>query len=149
MLRIRATAKLAVPLLIVLLSLCLYSNSEYSRHLPYPSLDEIASNYQLHVGGMVSISGTVTSSARNSSVVSAGKWSFEVSPLVAKVGDKAEVLGRLKSNYRITAEKVVVQDSAGYYSIFLRSLIGAGLLAFVFLKSWKFDAKRFRFEGRG
>lgn len=149
MLRIKVTAKVLAPLLVLaLISLCVYSYFESEHHLPYPTTDEVRSNYQVYVGKQVSISGTVVSAAENVGVVSSGGLNFTVGPLLSNVGDKVEVLGTLGENYRVTAEKSVVYGKLSYYSIFPRSLIGAILLAFFFLISWKFDLKKFRFAER-
>ncbi len=137
----------AILLLLVLFSLCLYSHLEYERHLPYPNGVDVISNQKGQVG-MVFIFGTVTSSSEDTSVVSSGGYNFTVKPMTARVGDKAEVLGMLESDYRISAEKTVVYNPTSYYLIFVRSLVGAALLAFVFLKGWKFEARRFKFVER-
>ena len=138
-----------MPLLaLAMISLCTYSYFELEHHLPYPTLEEITSNYQFYVGKRISIFGTVTSATENACVISTDGSNFTVAPISTKVGDKAEVLGTLGENYRITTEKVVAYDRVSYYSIFLRSLVGAALLAFFFLKNWRFKIKRFKFVGR-
>jgi hypothetical protein len=73
---------------------------------------------------------------------------FTVQPLRAVVGDKVEVLGILGEDYNITAIQTLTYDRLSYYSIFLRSLAGVGLLTFFFLKNWASDAKKFRFKER-
>ncbi len=149
MLRIRVPKKVtALLLLIAMISLCVYSSYEYPKNLPYPTVDEIVSNYQKNVGEKISIFGTVTRATSDTSVVSTGKSIFEVKPMMAKVGDKAEILGTLELDYQIRAESVLVYDGPSYYSIFARSLIGAGLLILIFLKNWKFKFKVFKFVER-
>lgn len=145
MLRISVSNRIkAALLLLVLLSLCIYSYLEYEHHIPYPNGVDVVSGRKGQAT-VVFIFGTVTDTMGKTSVVSAGGYNFTVTPITAKVGDKVEVLGRLEENCRITAEKTVVYDSTNYYLLFVRSLAGAGLLVFVFFKSWKFEWRKFKF----
>jgi len=145
----RIQARFLFPLLVlVLISLSTYSYLEMGNHLPYPTMKEIRTDYRAHLGERVSIFGRVVGTAGDAGVVTSDGLSFTVVPLTAKVGDLAEVLGILGEDYRITAEKSLVYEGLSYYSTFLTSLVGAALLAFFFLKNWKFDLRKFRFVRR-
>lgn len=142
------TGAATILLLLAIAFLSLYSHLEYKRHLPYPTRREISMDYQSYVGREVFVFGTVASVTENGAIVSSGELNFTVTPLVAKVGDLVEVLGTLGENYSMSSRRVVVYDRASYYSEFVRSLVGAVILIFVFFKSWKFTARKFRFAER-
>ncbi len=146
----RPPAKLLAPLIILALALlCAYSFIDAGNHSPYLGVGEIRSDYQAVVGKQVAIFGDVVSVDGDGGVVSSGGLDFTVRPMLAKVGNKVEVLGVLGSSYDISADQTLAYDSLSYYAVFLRSLAGAALLAFVFLKSWSFDRQKFSFKERG
>ena len=146
----RLEAKVLAPLiLLALISLCAYSYFEMENHEPYPGTDEIRSNYQAYIGKQVSIFGDVTEIDQHTVTISSDGLNFKTQSLNAAIGDKVEIIGVLQEDYNITISNSLVYDRLGYYSVFLRSLAGVALLAFLFLKSWKFDARKFRFTERG
>lgn len=146
----RLGAKVLAPLiLLALISLCAYSYFEMENHKPYLGTDEIRSNYQAYIGKQVSIFGDVTEINQHTVTISSGGLNFRAQPLNAAIGDKVEIVGVLEGNYNITISQSLVYGRLGYYSVFLRSLVGAALLGLFFLKSWKFDARKFRFSERG
>lgn len=145
----RPSAKILAPLiLLALISLCAYSYFEVDKHAPYPGTGEIRSNYQSYVGKYVSIFGDVTSVDQDEVTISSDGLDFKVQPLQAAIGDKVEVFGVLEENYHIAAVNSLAYDKPSYYAIFMRSLIGAALLTFFFLKNWKFDPRKFIFKER-
>jgi len=143
------TKILALLLLIALVSLCAYSYLEANKHSPYPGTGEIKSNYQSYVDKQITIFGDVTAINGDAAIVSSDGLNFNVQPINAAVGDKVEVLGVLGEEYNITATEVLTYDRLSYYAVFLRSLVGAGVLAVFFLKNWAPNFKKFRFEERG
>ncbi|MFN4133676.1 MAG: hypothetical protein ACK4GQ_04850 [Candidatus Hadarchaeales archaeon] len=137
---------LALPLLSLLVALCFYSWLDVENHLPYPTRKMIEDNPQAFVGKEVFIFGEIEKISGDEAKVVSGNSVFTVTPLSGKAGDLAEVVGLLGENFNISVKSSLVYDRQSYWMEFLRSLIGATILVFLYFSSWKFSWKKFRFE---
>ena len=65
-----------------------------------------------------------------------------------KKGDLIEVTGILNGKNNVTAEKIFTQEQWKNDLIYLRSLPAIPFALYVFLRTWRFNRKIFRFERR-
>jgi hypothetical protein len=134
----------ALLLLLALTGICIYSYLTLDANLPHPGAKQVRENYASCLRREVLLFGDVIESSENVSTILDEGLSFQVFGATAQPGDKVEVLGLLKENYRVLAQRVVVYGSVGYSAIFLRSLLGAGVLMACFFRKWRFKNWRFR-----
>jgi|Deesub1362A_J573_1020465.scaffolds.fasta_scaffold02594_5 hypothetical protein len=142
---------LTIVLLTTLISLNTYYYLYHEKHEEYPGNEEVVEGFT----GKVSIGGTViTVIGKDSSgfyiLVEHGHKSKTIKILSnfnVEKGDKVEVLGLLHQD-KITPEKIMVYKKWSYYSIFIRSALAIPIVAYVFLKHWRFDLRDMRFKRR-
>jgi hypothetical protein len=127
----------AGALLGLLLALCSYSSFTARLYFPYAGEGEILEEPGEHVGEKVLICGWVVGADENRALVSIGWGEVEVLGLSAVEGERVEVFGVLVDNTTIALEKAVIYPALDYYSMFARSLAGAGVLLVLFLRYWR------------
>lgn len=138
-------------LILILVSLCIYYNSNYESHLQYPSNGAIISHYP--EGSVVSVSGEIVglnSDGFNLQEIYNGKqviYKIKTSAQ-AEPGDSAQVIGILGPSYTIKSTDIIVTPKWSYEFVLLRSVFGLIFLIFIFFKYWEFDLKLFEFIRR-
>jgi hypothetical protein len=127
----------AGALLGLLLALCSYSSFTARFQFPYAGAEEIFEKPEEHVGEKVLICGWVVGADENRALISVGRGEVEVPGLNAREGEEVEVFGVLVDNTTIALEKAVVYPILDHYSMFARSLAGAGVLLVLFFRHWR------------
>lgn len=138
-----------IVLLLALILLVAYYISNYEQHLENPNTGIILKSYPL--GQTVAVSGDVTSVGDGYFTIQDDYHNIQVnytvySPEKLSVGDEAEVLGTLGSNYQISASKILIITSFDYNFMLLRSGIAVLIFLFFFFRYWRFDFKKFEFR---
>jgi hypothetical protein len=146
---LKSRAFIFTILMIVLMFLCLYYNSNYQSHLEYPDSSLILKDYPL--GGTVSVSGVVTNSYNDGFLLSDNYHGTAVNYHVLsnqklEVGDEAEVLGTLIPNYTIKSSKILVITKFDYEFMLLRSFLVVIIFILLFRRYWRFNISRMEFR---
>ncbi|WP_136716755.1 hypothetical protein [Halorientalis salina] len=146
---------------VVLLGLLLvgmgsHYDANYENHWPYPTGDALESDYETHVGEQVFVSGTVQAVDRGNETVEIlveteqGELPLTVSGVSRDVqpGGALQVYGTVRPDTHLTADNVVVVNSAGSSRTFKYavSLIGALLVVVLFFRHWRVDRDDIGFE---
>jgi hypothetical protein len=130
--------------------------ANHDRHWPYPTGDDIATDYSEQVGQEVLLFGTVRSNDNRKTTIAVshanGSVTMEVENFDKSVqpGGTVQVFGELQPSQTIKARNVVVvnptKDSALYkYAV---SSVGALLVVGAFLREWRLDTETVSFEVR-
>jgi hypothetical protein len=138
-------------LLILLILMSFYFESNYQKHLENPTTAIILKSYPL--GETVAVSGVVKEVHDGGFSVSGMYHGFDVSYTIVsdeKVspGDQAEVLGVLEPANHVNAAKVLVVPSFDYSFMLFRSAIVGLIFIVFFLYYWSFDLKKLEFRRR-
>ena len=115
-----------ISLVLALILLSVYYESNYEQHLEYPDTSIILKDYP--VGQTVSVSGNVREVYNNSFILSDIYHNIEVnytvySPEKVSIGDNVEVLGVLGNSYNISASKILVVSAFDYHFMIFRSAV--------------------------
>lgn len=146
----------AVRLLVVCLMLASavgllvqYERAE-DAHTEYPTIAELESDYDGHVGSSHYFWGEVEATTANGFVTSYYEMRFEVvdSDADVRVGDTVQVYGVVRPERTIAAERVVRSDPGGRTYMFAVSGVAALLTAGVFARRWEFDRRTWSLRGR-
>ena len=147
-----------VVLLGALGGLCIHYATTASNHHPYPTQDELATDYDASIGEDVRLFATVKrvddGSERATVRVDSSEGSFQmtVDRFDARVqpGGVVQVYGTLQADREITAQTVAVVNPAGASKAYKYgvSVVGALLVLAVFFRSWEFEADALAFEVR-
>lgn len=145
-----------VALLAALGGLCIHYADTAGAHHPYPTQDDLATDYDAYVGEDVRLFATVkqVDEAADTATVrvdsSAGSFRMTVDAFDVQVnpGGVVQVYGTLRANHEITAQNVAVVNPAGASKAYKYgvSVVGALLVLAVFFRSWEFDADVLAFE---
>lgn len=146
---LKSRAFIFTILMIVLVFLCLYYNSNYQSHLEYPDSSLILKDYPL--GGTVSVSGVVTNSYNDGFLLSDNYHGTAVNYHVLsnqklEIGDEAEVLGTLIPNYTIKSSKILVITKFDYEFMLLRSFLVVIIFILLFRRYWRFNISKMEFR---
>jgi cytochrome c-type biogenesis protein CcmE len=138
-----------ISLVLALILLCSYYESNYEQHLEYPDISNILKNYP--IGQTVSVSGNVGDVYNGSFILSDVYHNIEVnytvySPEKVSRGDNVEVLGVLGNSYSITASKILVISGFDYHFMILRSVVVLLIFIYFFRRYWHFDFKKMVFR---
>ncbi|WP_436911207.1 hypothetical protein [Halosimplex marinum] len=147
-----------VALLGVLGGLCVHYDAVAPTHSPYPETDDLATDYDAHVGERTLLFGTVQrfepDADRATIRVDSGEGAFEmtVHGFTERVrpGGFVQAYGTLREGRTIDASAVAVVNpaggSAGYkYAV---SAVGALLVLALFFRHWRVDRASLTFEVR-
>ncbi|WP_459191563.1 hypothetical protein [Halosimplex sp. J119] len=147
-----------VALLGAVVGLCVHYDATESDNVPYPTEEELATDYETHVGEVGFLSGTVEGSDADADRATVtvesdeGDFRMTVDGFTAQVrpGGVVQVHGTLEADRTIAAENVAVVNPAGgskpyKYAV---SAVGATLAVALFFREWRFDADSLAFETR-
>lgn len=156
----RLAVRLAITVMAVVLvfGMGVHYDITEDQHWPYPDGDELAADYDAHVGETTLVWGTVESvdlSAETAQVRiehSDGSFTLMVHDFDADIvpGGSVQILGILESGYEMTAVQVEVVNPSGGAELmkFTVSALGALLVLVVFFNRWRIDWDRYGFEVR-
>ncbi|MBZ2167095.1 hypothetical protein [Methanobacterium spitsbergense] len=138
-----------IGLVLALILLCIYYESNYQQHQEYPNTSIILKNYP--IGQTVSVSGVVTEVNNDNFILLDKYQGIEVKYTVystQKISnrDQVEVLGVLGNSYQISPSKILVISSFDYNFMLLRSGIALLIFLFFFRRYWRFDFKKMEFK---
>ncbi|MFB6139697.1 MAG: hypothetical protein ABEJ26_04600 [Halosimplex sp.] len=145
-----------VALLAAVAGLCVHYGATAEDHHPYPTTDDLATNYDAYVGEDVRLFGTVESvddaADRGAIRVESGEGDFRmtVREFDARVrpGGVVQVYGRLEADRTIAATSVAVvnpADGSKTYK-YVVSAVGAALAVVLFFRHWRVDPSALAFE---
>ena len=131
-------------------------DSVFADRWPYPTEDELATDYDDHVGERTLLFGTVESvddgTARVRIAADAGEYTLRVQSVDAAVepGGVVQLLGEVRPGGVLVAERVVVVESSPGAALYKYgvSLVGAALVLVVFFRHWRVDIERLELEAR-
>lgn len=138
-----------ISLVLALILLCSYYESNYEQHLEYPDTSIILKNYP--TGQTVSVSGNVEEVFNDSFILSDVYHNIQVnytvySPEKVSIGDNVEVLGVLGNSYNINASKILVVSGFDYHFMIYRSAIILLIFIYFFRRYWRFDFRKMVFR---
>jgi len=135
-----------------------YYGSVERQHWPYPHEDELATNYGDYTGERALLFGTVESVDRAEGVAritvdaDPEPYTMTVERFDAPVepGGAVQVLGTLRSDRSMTAERTVVVNPDGRSAPYkyLVSAVGALVVLAVFFRRWRVDGESLAFAPR-
>ena len=131
-------------------------DTRYADQWPYPTGDELATDYDAHVGQETFLFGTVVSvdddTARVRVDADAGAYTLRVRSFDAAVepGGVVQLLGTVRPNGVLVADRIaVVNPSSGAqlykYGV---SVVGAALVLVAFFRHWRVDTDRLTLVAR-
>ena len=152
----RRRLSLTLLFLIAAAALCVGYGATEDARSPYPMTDEIAADYEAHVGEDILVFGTVEAIDGGRVTITtdtdAGPLSLTVSGVDRAVqpGGVLQVYGRLEMGHTIDATRiVVVNDSPGAeLGKFAVSGLGALLFLGLFFRYWRVDLRGLAVEVR-
>jgi cytochrome c-type biogenesis protein CcmE len=138
-----------IALLLTLILLCSYYESNYQQHLENPNTATIIENYP--IGQTVAVAGSVLNVQSDSFTILDEYHSTDVTYTILStekpsVGDEVEVLGVLGDSNTVVASKILVITNFDYDLMLLRSAIALLIFLFFFRRYWRFDFKKFEFR---
>lgn len=156
--RIRLLA--AGVLLVGTLGLCVHYGATHEAGWPYPTGEQLATDYDRHVGERVLVFGEVRS-VEEGVVVRVLHSPGEFTTDLVVVGEEVEVLaevgpggavqiyGTLEPNHRMDAEAVVIERDRGetLYAL-VASLAGIAVAVGSTTRYWRVNARELRIEAR-
>jgi hypothetical protein len=142
---------LAMVTILALISLMAYSSLEHDEK--DPDMDYILAHYERFEGKEVHFGGKVVGINGTEAKIKLMEPPYDYLNVTIKnasveKGDVLEVLGILDGERHVTAKKILVSKGWKYSLIFIRSLPAIPLALYLFFKNWKFNPKKFMFEGR-
>lgn len=157
--RIRLLA--AGVLLVGTLGLCVHYGATHEAGWPYPTGEQLATDYASHVGERVLVFGEVRSVNEKGVVVrvlhSPGEFTTDLvvvgeeAEALAEVGpgDAVQIYGTLEPDRRMDAEAVVVERDRGetLYAL-VASLAGIAVAVVSTTRHWRVNARELRIEAR-
>lgn len=154
----RARALLLVIAITLVFGMGVHYDTQFEEQWPYPSSDNLATEYAQHVGTTLFVSGTVesvdpaTSTAQIVIEHSEGSFLLTVREFDAQVqpGGVVQLRGTLAADRVIVADTVRVVNPAGSSLLFKYgvSLVGAALVTALFFRYWRIDLRELSFEAR-
>lgn len=138
---------LAVVLVGLVFAMGVHYGSAEEEYWPYPDADQLAGEYDRHVGERALLFGTVESVSSGTAQLSVesatGSFPLTVQGFDADVepGGTVQVLGRLEPDRTMTADVVAVVNPSGASLVYKygTSLVGAALVLVVFFRYWRVD----------
>jgi hypothetical protein len=131
-------------------------DATFEEEWPYPTDDELATDYDTHVGQKTFLFGTVVSVGDEMGRIrvdaDAGTYTLRARSFDAAVdpGGTVQLLGVVRSDGVLVADRVVVVESSGGSRLYKYgvSVLGAGLVLVAFFRHWRIDTERLAFEVR-
>jgi hypothetical protein len=128
--------------------------SNYTTHWPYPTDDELASEYDTHTGETTLLIGTVKSITDDTATITvesnAGDYDLRIQSFETGVskGGVVQVLGVIRPDRVIVADTVAVVNQDGSSRIYKYgvSLLGAALVLVLFFRYWSVNLEKRRLE---
>lgn len=155
--RLLATA----VLLIAILGLCVHYGATYEEGWPYPTGEQLATDYDRHVGERALVFGEVRSVEEEGVVVRVLHSPGEFTTDLVVTGDEAEALaevgpggivqvyGTLEPNHRMETEAVVVErDPDETLYALVASLAGIAVAVGSVARYWRVNVRELRIEAR-
>lgn len=142
--RLRSAVRLTLVTVLVLLAgaMCVHYEAVEDSHSPYPTIDQLHSDYSRYVGGTHYFWGVVSETTRDSFTTSYYDMEFVVSSTRSvERGDVVQVYGTLRPNQRIDAERIVVSDPTGRSYMFAVSILAALLTFTTVARHWTLDGR--------
>ncbi|MFB6179729.1 MAG: hypothetical protein ABEI77_08405 [Halorientalis sp.] len=147
-----------VVLGLLLFGVCSHVAAVYDSHWSYPTANDLATEYNSHVGEQVFLFGRVQQTNRSNGTMEIrvqaddGSFPLTVSGTDATVepGGDVQVYGTIREDRRVSAEQIVVvnQRQASRLYKYAVSLVGAGLVVVAFFRQWQVDRDELGFEVR-
>ncbi|MEA2055064.1 MAG: hypothetical protein U9O96_08195 [Candidatus Thermoplasmatota archaeon] len=137
--------------LIILFLLMAYSLVEHDKK--DPDMDYILKNFEKYNNTEVSFGGKVVE-ANNGEIEIClteppyNSLTIGTKNISLKKGDIVEVTGVLDGKGHVTAKKIMVSSSWKSSLIFIRSLPAIPFAIYFLFRNWKFNFKKFMFEGK-
>jgi len=153
-LRYRVVA--ALLLLSALGVLFVHAGATGDQRWPYPDPDDLATDYDAHVGERTFLFGTVRTVDGARMEIAAESESGVVELRVSGVetavepGGTVQVYGTLEPDHRLTADRVVVVNDSWWAELYKYVTSAVGALGFlvVFFRFWRIDTETWALEAR-
>lgn len=131
-------------------------DATFEDEWPYPTDDELATDYDAHVGSQTLLFGEVVGvdgeTARIRIDADAGVYTLRVRSFDATVdpGGVVQVLGVVRPDGVLVADRIVVVESSPGDRLYKYgvSLLGVGFVVVVFFRRWRIDTDRLVLEAR-
>jgi len=147
-----------VVLLAAVGGLCVHYDATFDDNAPYPSTDDLATDYEHYVGEETLVFGDVErvdAEAERATVrVDSDEGEFElvVESFTERPqpGGVVQVYGTLEANYTMVATNVAVVNPAGVSKAYKYavSVVGSVLVLVLFFRHWRVDTEGLAFELR-
>jgi hypothetical protein len=128
--------------------------SSVTTHWPYPTDEELATEYDTHIGETTLLFGTVESTTDDTARITVksdtSDYELRIRSFEASVseGGVVQVFGEVRPNSEIVANNVAVVNPAStsrFYK-YAVSLVGAGLVVALFFRHWRVNTEKRRLE---
>jgi 2-hydroxychromene-2-carboxylate isomerase len=128
--------------------------SNVTTHWPYPTDEELATEYDAHIGETTLLFGTVESTTGDTASITVESdtedYKLRIQSFEASVseGGVVQVFGEVRPNSEIVAHNVVVVNpaTASRFYKYAVSLVGAGLVVALFFRHWSVNLEKRRLE---
>ena len=140
----------AIVSIALLISLMLYSCAEHNEK--DPDMEYILQHYEEFIGKEVYFTGKVKEINGTKVKIKLMEPPYKCINVAMegnfKVGDVVEILGILDGKEHVIAKKILVMKEWKYKLIFIRSLPAIPFVLYLFFREWRFNFKKFKFEGK-
>lgn len=140
----------AVTLLLVLGVLFVDYSANVDDQDPYPTDEQIGSNFEAHVGEQAYVWADVTAVDENSFEIETDEFALTVQgpPEEANAGDYVQVYGTLQPGNVIVPERIVVSNQHNRTYMFVVSALAFLLTAGLFVREWTIDYRTLTIQPR-
>ena len=135
----------------LLFALMTYSYGEHNEK--DPDMEYILKHFEKYKNTEISFLGKVVNVSDEKIEITLMESPF--APLVVETkntsvekGDVVEIVGILDGGEHVTAKKIIATKEWKYNLVFVRSLPAIPFALYFFLRNWKFNFKKFMFEGK-
>ncbi len=140
-----------IILLFLLFALMTYSYVEHNKK--DPDMEYILKHFEKYKNTEVSFVGKVINVSDGEIEITLMESPFatlvaEIKNTSVEKGDVVEIVGILDGKEHVTAEKIIATSEWKYNLVFIRSLPAIPFILYFFLRNWKFNFKKFMFEGK-
>lgn len=134
----------------ILLTLMVYSSTEHNER--DPDMEYILKNFEKYNNTQVTFVGKVINLDEEIEInlmePPYASLTIQAKNVSVERGDVIEITGILDGEKHVTAIKVIISKGWKYNLIFIRSIPAIPFALYFFLRRWKFNVKKFKFEGK-
>lgn len=150
--------RLAIIVLVVacVTAMGVHHDTQFTNQWPYPTSEELATDYATYVGEEAFLFGTVESvqgdTARVHVESDAGEYTLTVRSFDATVkpGGVVQIVGVIRPDHVVVADQIAVVNTSGSSKLYKYavSLVGAALVVVVFFRYWRLNTETLTLEAR-